>query len=157
MSCLKIVPGPYLNTDALDRVIDGYVFCKAKLIGGLSVDPIHAVEQMRMVKRLWFQTDGCQLRHFVLCFNDCECDHIHGAGSLQAGAYEVCEYYAGEYQIVFGIHHPGNGRWDIHFVMNNVSFRTGKRYRSHRILDYDLKDHILTCLFPIDYISVCYD
>ena len=78
MSILKIVPEPYLNHDALEKEIQGYVFRKALLIGGMSVDPLHAAEQMHLVKSLWFQTDGCQLRHFILIFNDRECDHING-------------------------------------------------------------------------------
>ena len=65
MSCLKIVPEPYLNPDALDVLIHHYVFRKAKLIGGLSVDSYHAAEQMHLVKELWGQTGGKQLRHFI--------------------------------------------------------------------------------------------
>lgn len=35
MAALKIVPGKYLNHDALERLIHGYVFRKALLKGGV--------------------------------------------------------------------------------------------------------------------------
>lgn len=155
MSCLKIVPNPYLNADALEKLIHGYVFPKATLIGGLSVDPVHAAEQMHLVKEIWFQTEGCQLRHFVLSFSEYECKYIHTPWSLEAGAYGVCDYCADEYQIVFGVHHSNN-RWHIHFVMNNVSYTTGKRYRGCKINDLDLRCHILTCPFPINFVGIYY-
>lgn len=157
MSVLKIVPEPYLNHDALEKLIHGYVYHKALMIGGLSVDPIHAAEQMHLVKRLWFQTEGSQLRHFILSFNDRECDHINGAWSLRTGAYEVCEYYSDQYQIVFGIHQSREGRWHIHFVMNTVNFLTGKKYHAKNVYDFDLSHHILTCLLPTDSVQVYYD
>ena len=156
MSCLKIVPEPYLNSDALEILIHGYVFRKAKRIGGLSVDPIYAAEQMHLVKNLWFQNDGRQLRHFILSFTDQESKHISEPGNLVTGAYQVCDYFADEFQIVFGVHHSSDRR-HIHFVMNNVSFVTGKRYRDSKYADLDLKCHIYTCLFPINRIDLYYD
>ena len=157
MSILKIVSEPYLNHDALEKEIHGYVFRKALLIGGMSVDPLRAAEQMHLVKSLWFQTDGCQLRHFVLIFNDKECGHINGAWSLRTGAYQVCEYYADQFQIVFGVHQNREGRWHIHFIMNTVSFLTGKKYQAKNVYDYDLSHYILTCLLPTNGIKVYHE
>lgn len=156
MSCLKIDPEPYMNHDALEILIHGYVFRKAKLIGGLSVDPVYAAEQMHLVKDLWFQNNGRQLRHFILNFSDKESSHISGPESLYVGAYQVCGYFADEYQIVFGVHYKDE-RWHIHFVMNNVSFVTGKRYRDTKFGDLDLRCHIYSCLFPTDCIGIYYD
>lgn len=157
MSILKIVPEPYMNPDAPEKLIHRYIFPKALLIGGMSVDPLHAAEQMHLVKNLWFQTDGCQIRHFILIFNERECGHINGAWSLQTGAYQVCEYYADQYQIVFGVHQSKTGLWHIHFAMNTVNFLTGKKYRSKNVYDYDLSYHILTCLLPTDGVKVYYE
>lgn len=49
MPCLKIVPESYANSDALDCLIR-YIYSKSYRIGGLSVDPAHAAEQMKLVK-----------------------------------------------------------------------------------------------------------
>lgn len=57
MSVLKFVPQPYDTPDVLRYLIHGYIFPKAKLYGGLSVDPHHAAEQMLLVKELWHQTE----------------------------------------------------------------------------------------------------
>lgn len=50
MAILKIVPGEYLNPDALEKLIHGYVFRKALRIGGFGVDPEYAAEQMHTVR-----------------------------------------------------------------------------------------------------------
>ena len=122
MAVLKIVPGEYLNHDALDKVIHRYVFQKAILFGGYGVNPPHASEQMYIVKQYWNQTRGKQLRHFVVSFNDKESKGISNADDLVLGAYQICQYYyEGGYQSVFGIHRPGNSsNWHIHFVVNTI-------------------------------------
>ena len=52
MPCLKIVPDSYVNSDALDCLVHKYIYPKSHTIGGLSVDPAHAAEQMKLVKKL---------------------------------------------------------------------------------------------------------
>lgn len=155
MSCLKIVPKPYINQDALERLIHGYIYPESVLYGGLSVDPLHAAEQMHLVKDLWNQTTGRQLRHFVLCFDSYESSDISGPEALWVGACGICEYFASEYQIVFGIHHK-DYRWHIHFAMNNVSFVTGKRFPEKNTGDYALKRHILTLPLPTNLVEINY-
>ena len=126
MPILKVAEGDYLNKDALEQVIHNYVFPRSLLTGGLSIDPIYAASQMHMVKDVTGQTDGRQLHHFILSFSDFESAKIDSANDLLYTAYRVCEYFSTEYQIVFGIHN--NGKYHIHFVMNNISFVSGKRY-----------------------------
>lgn len=159
MSVLKIVTEQYVNPDALEKVID-YVFRNAKLIGGLQVDPYHAAEQMHLCKELWFQNNGKQLRHFVVCFNESESKHIYSEVSLEYGAYRACEFYSDEYQIIFGIHRNNhtNNNWHIHFVVNNVSFLTGKRLRENNRHDLELRQYLQSCcLFPTSYMEICYN
>ena len=82
MPCLKIVPDSYVNSDALDCLVHKYIYPKSHTIGGLSVDPAHAAEQMKLVKKLWLKEDGCQLLHFILAFNPWESERIKSAGEL---------------------------------------------------------------------------
>lgn len=72
MPILKVVPGSYSNKDALHLLIEEYIYPKALLIGGLAVDPAHAVEQMQVTKAVWNKTDGKQLRHFIVSFSSYE-------------------------------------------------------------------------------------
>lgn len=118
MPCLKIVPESYVNADALERLIHGYIFFKSRSYGGLAVDPAHAAEQMKLVKQLWYKENGSQLLHFILAFSSWESERIKSAGELMPLAYDVCSCFADDYQIVFGIHYGRTGLWHIHFVVN---------------------------------------
>lgn len=104
MPCLKIVPESYVNSDALDCLIHKYIYPKSHTIGGLSVDPAHAAEQMKLVKQLWYKENGSQLLHFILAFSPWKSERIKSAGELMPFAYDVCSCFADDYQIVFGIH-----------------------------------------------------
>lgn len=159
MAVLKIVPGEYLNQDALEQVIHRYVFRKAILIGGYGVNPHYAAEQMHIVKQYWNQTRGKQLRHFVVSFTDKESSEISNADDLALGAYQVCQYYyEGGYQSVFGIHRPCNsGNWHIHFVVNNINFITGERLPESNTIDYQLKYVLQAGYLPTRQILICYD
>ena len=145
MPCLKIVPESYANSDALDCLIR-YIYSKSYRIGGLSVDPAHAAEQMKLVKQLWYKENGCQLLHFILAFSPWESEWIKSAGELIPLAYEVCSVFAEDYQIIFGVHHSKAGLWHIHFVVNSVSFTTGERILRKTNTYLALKYHIQSCL-----------
>lgn len=152
MSIIKIVCGDYTNPESLNNLIHGYVFRKADLYGGLAVDPSHAAEQMLLVKKLWGKTQGQQLRHFILSFSDYESTRIQHAHHLQMIAYWVCEHYADEYQIVYGIH--SFPRFHIHFVINSISYKTGGRFPRKRFQDFELQiviESILSARVPIYY------
>ena len=157
MAVLKIVPGDYLNHDALEKLIH-YVYRKAIQIGGYGVDPQYAAEQMRLVKQYWLQDHGKQLRHVVLCLNSKESSMIDHVNRLAIGAYQVCQYYyEGGYQSVFGIHRStGTSNWHIHYIVNNVSFTTGEHLPENKRQDYRLRDHVMTCYLPSKQIEVCY-
>ena len=155
MSMLRIISRPYDSPDILRYLIHGYIFPNAVLYGGLAVDPRYAAEQMLLVKGLWHQTEGKQLRHFVLCFDARESSDISRPESLWVGACGICEYFAREYQIVFGIHRK-YGCWHIHFVMNNVSFVTGKRFPEKNTYDYQLAKYIPTLTVYTNRVDVVY-
>lgn len=146
MPILKVVPGSYSNKDVLHLLIEEYIYPKALLIGGLAVDPAHAVEQMQVTKAVWNKTDGKQLRHFIVSFSSYESEKIQHAKELNSLAYSICNYYAYEYQIVFGIH--DNGHYHIHFCQNTVNYMTGKKYAQSNNDDYILSDMISKIYLP---------
>lgn len=146
MPILKIVQRPYLNSDALDVVIHNYVLYKALALGGFNVDPQSASEQMHMVKEVYGQTSGTQLRQFVLSFSDWETERIKSVDELKEIACRVCYYYAQSFQIIFGVHN--DGRYHIHFVMNTVSFCDGSRYHHRNADDNELAAYTRACCFP---------
>ena len=146
MPIFKVAQGSYTNEDALQQLIDGFIYPKSLLIGGLAVDPIHATEQMLLAKSVWNKTGGKQLRHFILAFSEYESEKIGSAQRLLPLAYSICEYYAYEYQIVFGIH--DNGCYHIHFCQNSLNYRNGKKYACSNEDDYILANLISTIYIP---------
>lgn len=137
MSIIKIVPESYLNPSCLEKLIHGYIFRKAIYYGGLSIDPAHAAEQMLLTKQIWLQTQGKQCRHFIVSLSDQESNLFPDPSMLLMPAYWICEHFADQYQIIFGIHtHP---RLHIHFVMNTINFVTGKRFENKRMQDFELQ------------------
>lgn len=148
MPILKFPAGSYVNADAVEKELR-YVFGKSLAKGGMSVDPEHAAPQMQMVKTVWGQTDGKMLHHFILSFSDFESQRIRSMGELLSLGYHICCLYAGEFQIVFGIHHSST--WHIHFVMNSVSFSTGRKFVHNKADDAFLTDYIRTCSLPFAF------
>ena len=136
MAVLKIVTKPYNSLEAAAALIN-YIYRKAYCIGGLGVDPSYAVEHMEMVRQIFNQPGGRQMYHFIVAFDHRESMQIRSAESLLYTAYEICEHFADEYQIVFGIHYS-DFRWHIHFAMNPVSFVTGRKYRADKQADFEL-------------------
>lgn len=146
MPNIKIVPGEYLNENVVECLTVKYIYPKAVAIGGLAVDPQNVVEQMQMVKEAWHQTEGKQVYHFILNFTPLESERITSLGAVVQLAYKICEYFADEYQIVFGVH--DSGHLHIHFAMNTVNYRTGKKYTHGNVDDYVLADLIKTLYLP---------
>lgn len=145
MPCIKIVPKLYVEEGADKGLIDEYIYRKALAKGGLAVDPVHAVEHMRIYRQLLTHQPGAQLYHFILAFSERESRAFPSINLLVYMAYEICSFLADEYQIIFGIHdigYPNNKRWHIHFAMNAVSYRTGKRYRRNKYTDAALKNYV---------------
>ena len=136
MAVLKIVTNPYDSPEAAAALIN-YIYRKSYCIGGLGVDPSYAVEHMEMVRQIFNQTGGRQMYHFIVAFDHRESMQIRSAESLLYTAYEICEHFADEYQIVFGIHRS-DYRWHIHFAMNPVSFMSGRKYRADKQADFEL-------------------
>lgn len=122
MPILKIKNKPYRDDKALATVVN-YVL-NTSCVGGLFVDPNHAVEQMRLVKQLWYKTEGRQVRHFYVSFSDSEGVSIDEAFEY---GYKIARYYADRFQIVFGVHHD-TLHIHIHFAVNTVSYIDGRMY-----------------------------
>ena len=135
MPCVKIVNERYDSSEAESNLIR-YVYRKSLYIGGYSVDPAYAAEQMNLFRSYWNKNHGRRLYHFIVSLSDYESSHVRSVQSIAMQAYEICEYFSDEYQIVFGVHH--NDRWHVHFLMNPVSYKTGKLYRGRRYDDASL-------------------
>ncbi|MBQ3194784.1 MAG: relaxase/mobilization nuclease domain-containing protein [Oscillospiraceae bacterium] len=121
----------YHDPDAVRNVLD-YVLDNKKtnqdLYGGFSVNPLLAVDQFEIIARNFGKNFGTHLRHMVMSFGEEEYVDVYTAKCI---AYRIAEYYADTYQIVYAVHIDAK-HINIHFVMNTVSYRTGKKYGGDR-------------------------
>ena len=140
MACIKVATGPYQDQGCLFRLIHEYIYPKAVYIGGMNIDPKYAAAEMEIVKGIWMQKQGVQLWHFILSFSEIESAQYVNPKDARYIAYEICEYFADKYQIVFGIHAGSN--LHIHFVINSVSYRDGNRFSNSKAAMYCIRKHV---------------
>lgn len=144
MAYAKEVKGEYLNYDSVENAIN-YICNPFKTpsgyIGGLSVIPTSPgdiITQFKAVKEIFHKEDGKQIRHFVVSFSPYQ---QLMEEKLFEMAMMIAGYYAESYQIVFAIHEDRIYQ-HIHFVMNTVSFRDGKKHDFDRTDYYGFMNHV---------------
>lgn len=130
-------------TNTVNRLCE-YILGQQKTrghIGGINVRPETAALEIQAVQHVWRKQNGRQMRHYILSFADSEAIGTYEALEI---AYQVAAYYASDYQIVFGIHIPQNlgEHLHIHFGMNAVSFRNGKKYSGGQADYHRFRKHI---------------
>ena len=66
-------------------------------------------------------------------------------------------YYGGEYQIVYAVHEDSR-HLHVHFVLNTLNYRTGKKYPGDKEDYYNfqryLKDHLYYSMYGMKLIAV---
>lgn len=114
------------------------------LIGGISVDPRYAIEQMEAVAFAYQKQFGLRAQHMELSFADNERISI---ANIKLVAFQAALYYGTNYQIIYAIHTDSRHR-HIHFVMNTVSFIDGSKYVSTKGNYYAFVEHVKRVLWP---------
>lgn len=146
MPKLKLLNESYYGEGTLKRVVD-YV-TRLAIVGGINVDPDHAVSQMLLIKKIWHKQGGRQVRHFILSFADNEALTIDEAMDY---GQQIAMYYGRNYQIVYGVHYDTN-HLHLHFAFNSVSFVDGKMYSGGRSDMFALRLYIQS-LMPQWYVQ----
>lgn len=157
MEVVKICNEKYKKSDDLKNVIR-YATDPEKtygLIGGLGVNPFNPQEmifQMQMIKRS-FEKEGYgrrQLRHFIVSF---ESEWMVSPKLALTIAYDIAKFYAGQYQISFGVHQDTDNV-HIHFVQNTVSYLDGRMFSENWAELSKLKNYVQDVLGK--YIPQCH-
>lgn len=149
MACIKVATSSYQDPGCLYRLIHEYVYPKAVYIGGMNVDPQYAAIEMETVKNIWMKKNGIQLWHVILSFSEMESAQYSVPEEARYIAYEICEFFADKYQVVFGIHAGAN--LHIHFVINSISYLDGKRFSGSDTDFYNLRKYAMSVLgCPVD-------
>ena len=120
--------GPKYHDDNAIRDVLGYVLaekkCPSGCKGSIGCSLRDAVEQMEMLAKRMGKYGGIRLRHKILSFQPVEPISVYLAREL---AERVAWYYGEDYQIVYAVHEDANCL-NIHWVMNTVSWRTGRKH-----------------------------
>ena len=134
----------YHNKDAVQNAIH-YILRPDKtwhnIIGGIGAtinDEQNAIDQFMKVKRIYRNTKGKQILHFWVSFEHGEVKQLNDYLSI---GYEIADFFDGQYQIVFSLHEDTEID-HIHFVVNTVSFSTGKKIRWKKGSWHHLQNHI---------------
>lgn len=122
-----------------------------KYIGAYGVNINQAALEMKLLADAYCKDRGLRLRHFILTLSPDEVKKLHEQGKnaekeLFTLADYIARYYGNEYQIIFAVH---ESEWHphIHFVMNTVNFKTGKKYGGQKKDYYDFQSYIGSYLF----------
>ena len=137
MPNLLIVRNSYLDLGSVQRLLN-YVL-RTSFYGGYAIDPEQAYDQMRLVKEAYHNTEGVQLKHFLLTFSHEEMMHLDFKDLLELG-FQVGKVLE-RYQIVYCIHLDSD-YIHMHFVMNTVSFEDGKKYSDGLVGFQRIKDFL---------------
>ena len=93
---------------------------------GLYVDAENALERMSIVKRFYNKEDGRSYIHFTISFKGKK-DKNQLYEFAEAVSYEFSDY-----QSLFAIH-QNTRNYHIHFVINSVSVKNGKKFSQSRL------------------------
>lgn len=137
MAVIKIVSGKYQNKGAVENTIryitgnNNAPKDKVLSVGGLDVDYgnyQNAIEQFKITKSVYHKEDKRQVLHMVVSFDDKREKSLQETDIKELG-YQIGRLLSREsYQTIWGIH--GNtDHVHIHYIINSVSYETGKKYR----------------------------
>lgn len=153
MPNFKIVPSSqYKNNSEKNDVVNNiisYILRPSKIphniTGGIGVSLTSAsdvIKQFKQVKKSFRKTRGIPLQHFIVSFSAGE-EKLYSLRQFQSIGYQIAEYFNGEYQIVFALHEDSK-HLHLHFAVNTVNFRTGKKMVWNETSFYSLKNFIET-------------
>lgn len=144
MAIVKIVNEKYYSSTSIKNLIN-YATDYSKthgLIGAIGTNPYDIdkmISQMLAVKNAYGKCEDCrQARHIVVSFED---NGSVDSEIAYAIAYDIARFYAGRYQICFGVH-LDTDNIHIHFIQNTVSYVDGKLFSGHWIELNHFKQHV---------------
>lgn len=145
MANLIIKNEAYKDTASVENVTK-YVISGSKTggcIGGQGVFLNDPAGYMWTVKDYYLQDSGKMVEHFILSFDINE--EIDTEDAYWLG-YSICGLYP-DHQLVFGVH-MNTDNLHIHWVMNTVNLRTGKKFNFTYVETFRLRKEIAKILEP---------
>ena len=100
------------------------------------------------MKETFGQITGKQCEHVILALSDEELSRLTMPMIVNL-AYDICEFFEG-IQVMFVLHEKGDDYFDdefeiktphLHFAINTVDVRTGKKFHIDYNNEFDLREH----------------
>lgn len=106
--------------------------------------------EMQQIAERFRKNKGLRARHWIISFDRWEFNRLgyDPYRKLLELAYEIADFYRSDYQILFAVHEDCPEHPHVHFVMNTVNFRTGRKYGGKKKDYYDFQKHINQILRP---------
>lgn len=100
-----------------------------KLISGIGCSPDTAIDDMKVTKLIWNKTDGRQYLHYIQSFSPNDNITPETAHMIGLNFAETLSKFNG-YEILVSTH-KDREHIHNHFIINSVSYETGKKYKFH--------------------------
>ncbi|WP_317853747.1 relaxase/mobilization nuclease domain-containing protein [Chakrabartyella piscis] len=111
------------NLDAKHQVRSNNQQCEIKLISGLNCTPETAYAEFISTKASYHKTDGLQFYHYTQSFKEDENISPKMAHEI---AMKLAEEHYKDFEVLIATH-MDNDHLHSHFIINSVSFETGKK------------------------------
>ena len=127
----------------------------SKCYGGNGISLLSPIESMYAVKQMFDQSTRKQAEHIILAFSRSEHSFIYTTLLRKIG-YEICNFFNNA-QVLFSLHECSDTYGDfttdgyhLHFVINTVNIRNGKKLGLDYSNEFLLKYYILEILKKYD-------
>lgn len=96
-----------------------------RLIGGQNCDPVYAIEEMNATKKRWNKEGKRQYKHFIQSFSAKDAITPEKAHEIAREVVIRCKLFQG-FEVCYATH-KDREHIHTHFIVNSVSFETGKK------------------------------
>lgn len=141
MAITKVVPQDYTTEESL-RGLLSYVLTSEKCISGLcnwfslyKGTPEYYCDQFLGVQKTYNKTEGNKLFHLVISIWKYSCLTAEDVYSL---GYNIYCHLPQDHQIVYAVHED-TYNLHLHFLINSISYYSGKRLIVDRDFIYNIK------------------
>ena len=106
-------------------------------IRGTSSKINKALKQMVCIQEMYGKDYERRMYHLIVSFPK----DMHDKSVIIKCADEISDYIFKDYQVAYGIH-MSKENWHIHFAINAVSYRTGKKWHQSKKEFQEFKDNL---------------
>ncbi|MEY8392450.1 relaxase/mobilization nuclease domain-containing protein [Lachnospiraceae bacterium 45-W7] len=150
---IKMVDEHYESASDMEKVIM-YIAGRGKNAGkekllkcrgrGVSSKAAKVPGQMAAVQKAFGKAEKRRMYHMIVSFPE----DMRDAKAIQKAADKISDMLFENYQVFYGIHISKNN-WHIHYAINAVSYKTGKKWHQSKKEFEGMKKEIILAACPL--------